>query len=121
MAPITQQGHDVLTTDEVCRRLRSAIGLHGMRRFVLFGSFARGTQAAESDVDVIVLGDFKERFLDRYDPILVVLHDLLDPHPVEALIYTEAEYERLCSRPGGIAVTASQEGVVIDVDREPSG
>lgn len=116
MAPITQIDREVLTTDEVCRRLRSIIGQHDIRRFILFGSFARGTQTAESDVDVIVLGDFEKRFLDRYDPILLVLHDLLRPHPVEPLIYTPEEFERLRSRAGGIVVTACREGIEIHVD-----
>ncbi len=120
MAPITQLGRETLTTDKVCRRLRSVIGQHGIRRFVLFGSFARGTQTAESDVDVIVIGDFKERFLDRYLTVLPMLHELLRPHAAEPLIYTLDEFERLRSRAGGIVVTACKEGIEIDVDGKAS-
>ena len=105
-----------LTTEEVCSRLRGVIGRHSIRRFVLFGSFARGTQTVESDVDVIVIGDFHERFLDRYLPILPMLHELLRPHAVEPLIYTEAEHERMLARLGGVVVTAAQEGIEIHVD-----
>ena len=111
---------NALSQEEVCRRLRTVVGKHGIRRFVLFGSFARGTQTADSDVDLIVVGDFEQRFLDRYLPILPMLHRLLQPHAVEPLIYTESEYESMLARAGGVAVTASKEGIVIDVGREPS-
>ena len=104
-----------LDQQEVVRRLRSVLGTHGIRRMVLFGSFARGTQTAESDVDLIVVGDYEQRFLDRYTELLPMLHRLLQPHAVEPLIYNQREYDQLRSRPTGVVVTAHQEGIVLDV------
>lgn len=104
-----------LSREQVCDRLRSVIGTHSIRRIVLFGSFARGTQTAGSDVDMVVLVDDSRRFLDRYQGILPMLHRLLRPHAVAPLIYTEQEYAMMRERPGGIAVTADAEGVPIYV------
>lgn len=106
-APLTQQ--------EVVQRLRTLLGSDGIRRIVLFGSFARETQTVDSDVDLIVVGDFQQRFLDRYVELLPKLHRLLRPHAVEPLIYNEREYADLRARGVGVVVTAEKEGVVIDV------
>lgn len=104
-----------LSRAEVCRRLQQLVGAHGIERFILFGSFARGTQTADSDVDLIVITKSKLRFLDRYIQLLPLLHGVLQPHAVEPLIYTEAEYEALRARGAGIVHTAHIEGVTIDV------
>lgn len=104
-----------LSRAEVCRRLRQLVGTHGIERFVLFGSFARGTQTWDSDVDLIVITSSTRRFLDRYTELLPLLYRALRPHAVEPLIYTEAEYEALRCRGTGVICTAHAEGVVIHV------
>ena len=104
-----------LSQAEVCHRLRQLVGTHGIKRFILFGSFARGTQTRDSDVDLIVLTSSTRRFLDRYTELLPLLHRALRPHAVEPLIYTEAEYEALRCRGTGVVCTAHTEGVIIRV------
>ncbi len=54
----------------------------------LYGSFAKGKVHEGSDIDLIIVGDFKERFFDRIGKILE-LTDL----PIEPLVYTEEEFE----------------------------
>lgn len=104
-----------LTREEVCSRLRSVIGTFSIRRIILFGSFARGTQTWNSDLDLIVIVNDTRRFLDRYGEILPMLHKLLRPHPVAPLIYNQQEFDELNKRPGGIVSTAVEEGIRIDV------
>lgn len=103
-----------LTSEEVCTRLRSVIGTFSIRGIILFGSFARGTQTWNSDLDLIIIVDDNRRFLDRYGEILPMLHKLLRPHPVAPLIYNQQEFDRLRERPGGIVSTAEKEGIRID-------
>jgi len=43
-----------------------------------------------SDIDLAIIGDFKERFLDRSDKIL----DMTEL-PIEPLCYTEKEFEEM--------------------------
>lgn len=104
-----------LSQAEVCRRLKQLVGTHGIKRFILFGSFARETQTWDSDVDLIVITSSTRRFLDRYTELLPLLHHALRPHAVEPLIYTEAEYEALRCRGAGVVCTAHAEGVIIYV------
>lgn len=56
----------------------------------LFGSFARGEIHEGSDIDLIVVGDFKERFFERIGKI-IEMTDL----PIEPLVYTKEEFEEM--------------------------
>ncbi len=56
----------------------------------LYGSFAKGEIHEGSDIDLLIIGDFKERFFDRIGKIL----DLTDL-PIEPLVYTVEEFEDL--------------------------
>ncbi|MFQ5934230.1 MAG: nucleotidyltransferase domain-containing protein [Dehalococcoidia bacterium] len=57
---------------------------------ILFGSFATGEIHEGSDIDLIVIGDFKERFHERIGKIMA-LTDL----PIEPLVYTRQEFEEM--------------------------
>lgn len=59
----------------------------------LFGSFARGQVHEGSDIDLVVVGDFKERFPYRASAILKMT-DL----PIEPLVYTRQEFEEMKRR-----------------------
>lgn len=56
----------------------------------LYGSFARGTIHEGSDIDLIIVGDFKERFVERIGKILGMT-DL----PIEPLVYTPEEFRAM--------------------------
>lgn len=56
----------------------------------LYGSFARGDFHEGSDIDLVIVGDFKERFFDRIGRILG-LSDL----PIEPLVYTREEFDQM--------------------------
>ena len=80
-------------------------------KVILHGSFARGRVHQGSDIDLVVVADFQERFLDRYGDLLYDLYDLAPEREIEALIYTPEELQRLTSRP--FIATALREGKVI--------
>ena len=56
----------------------------------LYGSFAKGEIHEGSDIDLLIIGDFKERFFERIGKIL----DLTDL-PIEPIVYTPQEFEEL--------------------------
>lgn len=59
-----------------------------VREVYLYGSFAKGEIHEGSDIDLLIIGDFAERFFDRIGKILV-LTDL----SIEPLLYTVEEFE----------------------------
>ena len=56
----------------------------------VYGSFARGEIHEGSDIDLLIIGNFKERFCDRIGKILEIT-DL----PVEPLVYTPEEFKEM--------------------------
>ena len=62
---------------------------------ILFGSFAKGSIHEGSDVDVLVVADFKEKFLDRIS-LLMKLNDL--GLPLEPVGYTLDEFDDMLKR-----------------------
>ena len=57
----------------------------GAERVILFGSYAQGKVSADSDVDLLVIGSFKGRSVDKSVEIRMKLR----PHfPVDILIRT---------------------------------
>lgn len=61
-----------------------------IKKVYLFGSVARNDFNEGSDIDLAIIGDFRERFLDRADKILEMTE-----LPIELLCYTEQEFEEM--------------------------
>lgn len=61
-----------------------------VKEVYLYGSFAKGEIHEGSDIDLLIIGDFKESFFERIGKIL----DLTDL-PIEPLVYTVEEFEEL--------------------------
>lgn len=84
---------------------------YGIRKAILFGSFARGENSRRSDVDLILVKDTPQRFFERYEGILADLNKAIPALEVDALIYTPDELERIAHRP--FIAQALKEGKVI--------
>lgn len=61
-----------------------------VKEIYLYGSFATREIHEGSDIDLLIIGDFSERFFERIGKIL----DLTDL-PIEPLVYTVEEFEEL--------------------------
>lgn len=66
---------------------------HKAKKVYLYGSFARGNFNEGSDIDLIIVGEFKGRMPQRINKIFD-----LTSLPVEPLVYTEAEFEEMKER-----------------------
>lgn len=72
-------------------RLRSLYTIHHV---YLFGSAAENALHEGSDIDLIIVGDFKERFFQRIASVLD-----LTALPIEPLVYTKEEFEEMKQGP----------------------
>lgn len=59
-------------------------------RIILFGSLARGNFSEDSDVDLLIIKETKDRRIDRIKKILLEVDYNL---PFEPLVYTQSELE----------------------------
>ncbi|MEA1905905.1 MAG: nucleotidyltransferase domain-containing protein [Euryarchaeota archaeon] len=81
---------------------------HDVHKIIVFGSFVRKDLNEGSDIDIIIVGDFKERFHKRIATIL----DLTDL-PIEPLCYTIKEFDRMIDEENLFIEAAVRGGVLI--------
>src|SRR5712691_3119896 len=86
-------------------------------RVVLFGSFARGDQHRASDLDLVVIAQTDAPFCDRIGEVLEICDHVSKRLPVEALVYTPAEWARMRSTGSSFVALVEREGRVL-YDRE---
>jgi predicted nucleotidyltransferase len=77
--------------EEFVKELRS---LYTIYHVYLFGSAAENALHEGSDIDLIIVGDFKERFFQRIVNVLGITS-----LPIEPLVYTKEEFEAMKQRP----------------------
>jgi len=75
--------------DRLVHRIRDALPVQAV---YLFGSFARGDIHEGSDIDLLIVGDFGERFHERIFRVLELNNENL---PIEPLCYTPEELKRM--------------------------
>ena len=81
---------------------------YDVHKIIVFGSFVRKDLNEGSDIDIIIVGDFKERFHKRIVNIL----DLTDL-PIEPLCYTVEEFDRMVDEKNLFIGAAVGGGVLI--------
>jgi len=79
-------------------------------KIILFGSFARGDISEGSDVDLIVISDWREDFLKRIK-ILLDLNKF--KIPLEPIGYTKDEFENLVKEENPFILRALKEGKIL--------
>jgi predicted nucleotidyltransferase len=96
--------------EQVRELLRPILERKGARLAILFGSCARGTDDARSDVDLIIVDNQPLRYLDRigkyHDDIRSALH-----REVDIFVYTEEEFLQM--QEGHFVGRAMDEGRVV--------
>ncbi|NHV98961.1 MAG: nucleotidyltransferase domain-containing protein [Thaumarchaeota archaeon] len=102
--------------EDVVKKLASRYRLTAV---ILFGSHARGDWGPWSDYDLLIIGDFEEKYVDRIGEILDLLSDIripVEPHP-----YTLQEALQMLGEGNPLIVDAIEEGRVLyrseDYDR----
>ena len=63
------------------------------QKVILYGSYAYGTPHRDSDVDLLIIKDTPERFLDRWITVHRLLTGMHRSLPLEPLVLTPREIE----------------------------
>lgn len=61
------------------------------RKIILFGSYAYGNPGPDSDIDLLIIKDTEERFIDRCFKVRRVLSDPTRMFPLEIVVLTPDE------------------------------
>jgi len=95
--------HELLS--EAVERL---VGRFRVKAVILFGSRARGDWLPWSDYDLLIIGEFRGKYLDRVKEVLETLKDVpmnIEPHP-----YTLGEALEMLRKGNPLLVDALEEG-----------
>lgn len=77
--------------------LNKLITEYSPQRVILFGSYAWGEPGPDSDIDLLIIKDTSDRFIDRCVKVQLVLTGTHHGFPVETLVLTPEEVEKRIS------------------------
>jgi predicted nucleotidyltransferase len=91
-------------------RIISSLILYNPERIILFGSAARGDTDEYSDIDLIVIKNTDQRFVQR---LINVTKYLPEDATVDVLVYTPDEIEAMVEEGNPFILKALAEGIVL--------
>ena len=107
-----------MDAEEITRRGRPVFEKYGIRKAILFGSFATGRESRKSDIDLILIQDTVAPYFERFEGILSELYRAIPGRPIELFIYTPEELQAIEHRK--FIQTALREGrVIYEPGQEP--
>jgi predicted nucleotidyltransferase len=63
-------------------------------KIILFGSYAEGNPTQDSDIDLLIVKDTEERFIDRWCMVHEILSGTHPSIPIDTLVLTPKELEK---------------------------
>jgi len=64
------------------------------QKVILFGSYAYGNPRPDSDIDLLIIKETSERFIDRWVTVRRLLSDPMRMVPLETLVFTPQEVSK---------------------------
>ena len=86
---------------------------YNAEKVILFGSYARGEETLDSDVDILVIAPTKERMIDRMASVSRIIRDLRNGLPISPIVLTSEEFRRKLEEGDAFIRTVVEEGVVL--------
>jgi len=88
----------VINAEQISRRARPIFRRYGIKKAILFGSFATGKQTHRRDVDLVLIQDTDKRYFERFEGILKELYKVIRGRDIEIFIYTPEELSGISHR-----------------------
>lgn len=103
-------------TNKIVKRfINLIIKKFNLKKIIIFGSFAREDYHKGSDLDLIIVGEFKERFIDRMGKIIELNDSDLE---IDVMVYTEEEFQKMIKERRPFIEQALEEGIVVYEKRD---
>ena len=87
--PMNQDIYDRLK--KISERLKKE---YHAEKVILYGSYARGEESEDSDIDLFIIAPTNEKFFDRLATVLRMIRDLKKGFPIEPIVLTTEEVEK---------------------------
>ncbi|OGW61637.1 MAG: hypothetical protein A2V83_01715 [Nitrospirae bacterium RBG_16_64_22] len=84
---------DQKTENVIHEVIRRIIAKYQPKRIVLFGSHAYGSPGPDSDIDLLIIKETKERPIDRRVAVRKIISDPSRRTPIEILVLTSDEIQ----------------------------
>ncbi|MEN6358384.1 MAG: nucleotidyltransferase domain-containing protein [Armatimonadota bacterium] len=82
----------IMLQDAAIKRIVDKLAAeYAPQRIILFGSYAEGHPGSDSDVDLLIVKDTQERFIDRWTTVRRILADRERKLPIDTLVMTPGE------------------------------
>jgi len=105
---------DIERSEEIFRKIddyvKEVVKRLNPRLVVLFGSFATGDINEGSDIDILVVAEFKEDFLDRIRTLMDINTFKI---PIEPVGYTPEEFNEMKNRKNAFIMNVLENGKVM--------
>jgi uncharacterized protein len=106
--------HKAKAVDELIRGMvRRIAEEYAPERVILFGSHAYGHPGPDSDVDLLIIKDTPERFIDRWTTVRSMLSDLKRGVPVDTIVLTPDEVSQRLQRGDQFIAEIMENGKVL--------
>jgi predicted nucleotidyltransferase len=103
-------------TNKIVKRfINLIVEKFNLKKIIIFGSFARGDYHKGSDLDLIIVGEFKERFIDRIGKIIELNDSDLE---IDAMVYTEEKFQKMIKERRPFIEQVLEEGIVVYEKRD---
>lgn len=81
------------TNAEINKIVQQLVDVYHPAKIILFGSYAYGKPGADSDLDLLIIKQTSERFIDRWTNVRMIVSDPKRTIPIEPLVLTPQEVE----------------------------
>ena len=78
---------------EISKIVRQVVDGYQPEKIILFGSYAYGKPNADSDLDLLIIKETSERFIDRWTNIRKIVSDPKRSIPFEPIVLTPREVD----------------------------
>jgi uncharacterized protein len=76
------------------RILQKLVTEYSPQKIILFGSYAWGDPGPDSDIDLLIIKETPDRFIDRWTKVQHILTGTHRGYPVETIVLTPGEFEK---------------------------
>jgi predicted nucleotidyltransferase len=80
-------------------------------KVILFGSYARGEETEDSDIDILIIAPTKARMFERMATVRGLIRDLRNGLPFSPIVFTPEEIENKLKRHDAFIQTIFTEGI----------